>query len=158
MYYPGKTLIIEQTRFGMPKIPNISLYQQPVAGKTILKVDLLESLRTIWGDGLLLGRDYAYILVSGDGVTDDRYREILTSCYKRFAAFANYCDECYYFGDQTLSLHERFLQPVRELLDHERAVLSTYGRVLAESDGYMYLAFPKDEYPKDLKGVSGIYA
>lgn len=158
MYYPGQTLTIEQTRFGMPKTLNISLYQKPIAEKTILRVDLLECLKTLWGEGLLLGREYAYILVSGDGVDDAHYREILTSCYKRFAAFANYCDECYFFGDQTLSLHERFLSPVKELIENERSILSSYGKVLGESEGYMYLAFPKDEYPKNLKGVANIYA
>lgn len=158
MYYPGQTLKTEVTRFGMLKTLNISLYQKPVPNKTIVKVDLLNCLRSIWGDGMLMGRQYAYQLLSGDGVDDDTYRNILTSCYKRFVAFANYCDECYYFGDQTLPLHERFLKEATELVEHERQVLSGYGRVLAESEGYLYLAFPKGQVPTRLKGVVATYA
>lgn len=158
MYYPGQTLKIEQTRFGMKRTLNVSLYQRPVAGKVIVKVDLLDCLREIWGNGMLMGRQYAYTLLSGDGVTDDTYREILTSCYERFAAFANYCDECYYFGDQTLPLHERFLKRATELVDKQREIASGYGRVLAESEGYLYLAFPSGQVPTDMKGVVATYA
>ena len=158
MYYPGQTLKIERTRFGMLKTLNISLYQRPVPNKVILKVDLLDCLKSVWGNGMLLGRQYAYTLLSGDGVDDDTYRDILTSCYKRFAAFANYCDECYYFGDQTQPLHERFLKGVTELVDKEREIVSGYGRVLAESEGYLYLAFSQGQVPQNLKGVVATYA
>lgn len=107
---------------------------------------------------MLLGRKYVYILLSGEGVNDDEYRDILTSCYKRFVAFANYCDECYYFGDQTQPLHERFLKGATELVDREREIVSGYGRVLAESEGYLYLAFPCGQVPTTLKGVVATYA
>lgn len=159
MYYPGESLVVGQTRFGMPKTLNVSLYQKPVPNKIIVKVDIVDCLREMWGNGMLIGRNYVYQLVSGDGVDDNQYRDILTSCYTRFAAFANYCDECYYFGNQTLPLHERFLQPAQERIQKEREIVSSYGRFLAEDHGYIYLAFPAgSDIPEDLRGVVAKYA
>ena len=159
MYYPNTNLIIEQTRFGMPKTLNISLYQRPIEGKTIVKVDLLNSLSDKWGENMLRDRRRVYQLVSGDGVSDHDYRRILTSFYKRFAAFANYCDDCYYFGDVSKSLHARFLEPIHEYLNTEREIFHCYGgRFLAESEGYMYFAFNKGMQPTGMKGVCEVYA
>lgn len=158
MYYPKRTLKIDQTRFGMPKTAPISLYQMPIPGKVILKIDLLDVLRQKWGDNMMQGREYAYKLVSGEGVNDNQYRYILTSCYKRFAAFANYCDECYYFGDYHKSLHARFLAPVKEMIQNRRDELCALGRFLAEDSGYIYLGFNPDKVPTDIQGVVAKYA
>ena len=158
-YYPNTMLTIESTRFGMPKTLNISLYQKPIAGKTIVKIDLLQCLADIWGDNVLFDRKRVYQLVSGDGISTKDYKRILTSFYKRFAAFANYCDDCYYFGDLSKPLHARFLEPLTQRISTEREIVHSYGgKFLAESEGYMYVAFPKRSQPTSMKGVCDIYA
>lgn len=157
MYYPGMTLTIDQTPYGMTVTSPISLYQQPVRGKAILKVDLLTVVAQKWGTNMTLNRNSVWCLVSGMGVTEAQYRELLLSCYRRFAAFANYCDDCYYFGDYHLSLHARFLAPIQALINEYREQVSTKGRVLAEDEGYLYISCDPSHIPTDIEGVVAKY-
>lgn len=106
---------------------------------------------------MLAGRDLVWSLLSGE-VDNKSYKRILLSAYKRFAAFGNFVDHTYMFGDQTKTFHDRILNVMLNKVQEGRNYCAnTGGKILGEDRGYMYLGFNTGAVP-ELKGVVGIYA
>lgn len=139
------------TRFGVSESPLKYHFDQPLEGRHILRVDTLAVLKQVWGENILMSRDPVYSLVSCN-VDDDTYRNILTSYYYRFAAFANYVDEKYLFAGDDTPLITRLIKPVRELIDDytiavTKRVQERNGSLLLRSHDYLYFEFKTAKYP-----------
>lgn len=137
------------TPFGAVENPTLL---QNLPDKTILRVDTLACLKELWGDNILMARQHLYELVSGT-VSDRDFQELITSYYKRYSAFANYVDEKYLFGERTLPLVVRIIQPAREAIqDYEQCLIAISrqagGKYLGSHQDYAYFAFRTDYFPK----------
>ena len=95
-YYPQTQVEESVTRFGTIATNCKNLYETPIKGKTNYRVDLLEALVDMWGSNVLMSRDLTYCLVSGS-CTDDKYRSVIKSYYRKFIAFGNYINHIFIF-------------------------------------------------------------
>lgn len=160
IYYPNLSLTVGETRFGSKKLLAPSNpYVTPLKNsKNLVKIDVLECLKNIWGSSILMNRDNIYKLVSGD--TDDvTYRKILSSYYKTHAAFSNYVDFIVMFGRRDVDFVEKFNQSVREYLnDYIEKIdkeVFTYGgsKFLLYDHEYRYYAVVPICTLENLEGV-----
>lgn len=113
--------------------------------KVILRVDTLACLKEMWGENILMARQHLYELVAGT-VSDSDFQELITSYYKRYAAFANYVDEKYLFGEQQLPLVFRIIGPARDCIKQyeERLIAQCQmrrGRYIGSHQDFAYFAF-----------------
>lgn len=123
-----------------------------------MKVDLLVALQELWGQSILQARAPVYRMVSGT-CSDSAFQGLLCSHYKRFAAFANFVDERYLFGDSSIPLASRIITPAREAI---RAYSEKVCRISApwrgtrmgEHQDYLYIAFSSLDNIPDLRGGS----
>ena len=118
IYYPSLYLTIGETRFGSKKLLAPSNpYDKPLKNaKNLVRVDMLECLRNIWGDSILLNRENIYRLVSGDA-DDATYIKTLSRYYLSHAAFANYVSSIMLYGNRNEPFITRFTQETRKYLD-----------------------------------------
>lgn len=159
-YYPNILLTLSETRFGSKKLLEPSNpYVEPLTNKKVLvRIDMLECLRDIWGSSILIGRDNIYRLVSGD-TDDDTYRHLLCTYYKTHSSFANYVDMIMIFGRRDIPFIERFVRAVRDYLDDYgakvEATVKTYNgsKFLLETDEYRYYAVSPYCDLSSLRGV-----
>lgn len=158
MYY-RTILTLTETRFGSQKLLapanpyEVSLNR---ADKVIAKVDLLECLKDVWGETILLNRDNIYKIVSGD-TTDEQYVELLCAYYKTHAAFANYVDLITFFGRRDVEFINSFVQRTRQLLnDYADKVeeVMAHSKFLLETNEYRYYAIYKELDISELEGVT----
>ena len=137
------------TPFGATENPELLLN---LPDKIILRVDTLACLKELWGDNILMARQHLYELVAGT-VSDADFQGLITSYYKRYAAFANYVDEKYLFGEQSLPLVVRIIEPARTVI-HEyeqrvRAISQQYGgQYLGNHQDFAYFAFKSTYLPE----------
>lgn len=129
------------TPFGARENPG--LQERTMAFPNILRVDLLVALRDIWGEDIVADRDTLYRLVSGD-CTDEELQELLCKYYEESAAFANYCDEQWCFGDNSETFLYRIIKPARDLIEKYRNIITGTLRANkcichGEDQDYMYL-------------------
>lgn len=161
IYYPNLTLQLSVTRFGSKKLLEpANPYVKPLTNKKILvRIDMLECLRDVWGTSILVGRDNIYKLVSGD-TDDETYRSLLCSYYRTHAAFANYIDYISMFGRQDVPFIKRFVDETRRLLREYSALVdatvSTYAgtKFLLETEEYRWYAVTPVCDLSALKGVT----
>lgn len=139
--------------------PRSDLYDNPLEGKKIVRVDALICIKKFWGRNILFDRELVFRLVSGD--CDDRlYRKTLKSVYKRFRDFADYADDKLIFGDPKESDITKIIKPVRTAINEqiqntERLLSAAGGKFLVCSKDYVYFAFLHDNIPQ-LEGMKVI--
>lgn len=151
-FYPNITLETTETRFGALETNMPNLYDQPIKGQITIKIDTLDILCDIWGENILMSRDKVYTLLSGN-TTDERYRAILMSYYRKYAAFCNYVTDKYIFGDSKVPLIRRIVEPARcmvnEHAEQVKGVMKFDGcTYLMQSHDYLYYLLPNDSRPK----------
>ena len=157
-YYPQTQVEESVTRFGTIETNCKNLYETPISGKTIYRVDLLEALVDMWGSNVLMSRDLTYCLVSGS-CTDDKYRSVIKSYYKKFIAFGNYINHIFIFGDKSLPYITRIIKPARAAIDEYyqtvcEEIENTGAKYLMRTHEYVYFAVPATvHYETALKGV-----
>lgn len=160
IYYPNTILQIDETRFGSKRLlSQNNPYVKPLTNKKeLVVIDMLECMRNIWGDSILLSRDNVYALVSGD-VDMERYRKIICTYYKTHSAFACYVDRIMIFGQRQIPFINRFAPEVRSYLnaykDEVDAIVHTYtgSKFLLEDKEYRYYAVSP---ACDLSAVKGV--
>lgn len=163
IYYPNLTLQLTETRFGSKKLlaPSNPYVSALTNKKVLVRIDMLECLRDIWGYSILLSRDNIYRLISGD-TDDDTYRRMLCSYYKTHAAFANYVDMIHVFGRRDIPFIARFVEDTRRILNEYgikvSSVVNTYAgsKFLLETEEYRYYAIAPICDLTSLKGVTYI--
>lgn len=158
-YYPRVILTSTETRFGAIESNNPTLYDTPLSDKIILKVDTLDVLKDIWGETILMSREKTYKLVSGHA-TDDEYRKLLASYYAKYSGFCNYVTDKYVFGDNSIPLISRIVDPVRKMIDTHSSnvagiLVSNGGKFLMRTHDYLYYAFRTSDIP-EIRGSTRI--
>ena len=138
---------IQITPFGAVENP-ILLKNLP--DKDVYKVDALACLQELWGENILMARQHLYELVSGV-TSDEEFQELISSYYKRYAAFANYVDDKYLFGDENVPLIMRIIAPARVLIKENmegiiRLCKIYGGKYLGVHKDYVYVQL-SDENP-----------
>lgn len=160
-YYPRIEVTENVTRFGAIETTVPQLYKNPISGKVIYEIDTLEILKEIWGANILMSRDYTYKLVSGS-CSDEEYRRLLQSYYKKFAAFSNYVNAAFLFGDPGTARIRRLTEPARKLIDsYSDLVIAEVdakgAKLLMRTHDYIYCALPAQSSSRlELKGVVAI--
>lgn len=124
------------TPFGAVEDPEVLTH---LPGSNVVRVDALCCLREMWGDNILMSRQHLYEIVSGD-VCDKTFQELISSYYRRYAAFANYADEKYLFESATTPFVTRLIAPARKAIDARAASAHS----LLMSFGYTYLGTHQD--------------
>lgn len=142
----------ETTRFGAIESHLRESMETPVKGRIIVRVDTLVPLKELWGVNILMARDPVYSLVSGN-VSDEKYRDILTSYYTRFYSFANYVDEKFLFEPDDIPLIRRLVEPVRKIIDTYaqnivQVMTKNNGTLVLRSHDYLYFYFKRESVPR----------
>ncbi len=160
-YYPKIEASCVETTFGAVEISCPDLYDKPIEGMRILRVDLLECLREDFGDNCMLYRDMLYKLVSGSCKTQSEHIEIFASAYRRFHQFALFVNQIYYYGETNIPIVPRVLNPVRDTINvhcdkvTEELTLAG-GKFLTHTHDYLYYGFKGDTSLPELKGAQVI--
>ena len=146
-YYPNLCVTQRETRFGAIETSHPTLYKNPIPGKKIYEVDMLECLKEIWGDNILLARSLTYKLVSGS-CSDDEYRALLSSYYRKYAAFTNYVNSALLFGDRSVPKITKLVVPARTLINSytDKALIQikdSGAKFLMRTHDYVYCSFPE---------------
>ena len=155
---PQSTMILsgpQTTPFGAVENPFLEQYLLNTS-RNILRVDLLVALQELWGDNIMRAREPLYKLVSGS-CTDSQFQHLLSSNYKRFSAFANFVDERFLFGDQSVPLASRVIAPARAAIEAYkqkacRLAGMYHGTKIGEHHDYLYLMFRDGNIPNIVGG------
>lgn len=161
-YYPMIELEYNKTLFGALESNYPDLYKKPIRDTNVseissVEVDLLDCLKSLWGENILDNRDKIYYLVSGkipeeelilSGLSSDEYyKNLLRSYYKRYSAFRNYVDIEIFFGDKEKPLISRLMKPIRAKIESRYiSVINAVSnkpkaKVLMRSHDYVYISF-----------------
>lgn len=151
---PSTTLCGQRiTPFGAVETPGLL---EAIDGNSIIyRVDLLSSLQSLWGEGILRCRNQLYKLVSGT-CSDTELRQYLKFFYLRNPSFSNFVTREYYFGNQNLPLLRRIIEPARERINryYEELAGKNFDIIGLDAD-YLYLQVDTDVAP-DIKGVAKV--
>lgn len=141
------------TPFGAIENPQVL---ELIKGKNVLRIDTLESLKILWGKNILLSRNHLYRMISGN-VSDEEFQKLLASYYKRYSAFANYCDKEFIFGDRNIPFVVRIIGPCRKRINEYSAhykclCRSSKGLYLGSHQDYDFFDFGKEQIPEVFGG------
>ena len=109
-YYPKIEATCRETRFGAMEISVPTVYDKPVAGKVIVKVDTLECLRELLGDDCFICRELLYTILAGEHEFYD-VNDVFASYYRKYKPVTAYVNEKYYYGDASVPILERSILP-----------------------------------------------
>lgn len=131
------------------------IYDKPISGKVILRVDTLECLRGIFGDSCFIYRDSLYNLLSGNSTDINR---VFASYYRRYVGLTNYVNNEFSFGDDESPLLNRVIESLRDKIDSYRndvfeLLNNRGGKYLVTTHDYIYFAFKDTAKLPEIKGV-----
>lgn len=138
---PGKQI----TPFGAEENPELL---EKIKGRNAYRIDLLLSLREIWGDLVVSQRSALYLLVSGS-CSDTQLQQICKYFFTRSTSFSNYADYAYYFGDPNVPYICRLVRPARQLIQRayegaRRDAVDTGCAPIGVDRDYLYVIAPAD--------------
>lgn len=142
-----------KTRFGVLEIQPQDLYDSPISDKYIVRVDLLHSLKDLWGTKWLGARNMTYELISGNR-DDKACARLLASYYRKYADVAEHINNLDSFmGDSDLPLSQLVLNEAVTAVKSYELESTTYlsnhgGKYLVSTHAYLYFAFRHD--PSDI--------
>ena len=133
------------------------VYEKPINGMRVVRVDLLECLRESLGDNCFIYRDLLYKLLSGS-CSREEHVKLFQSYYRRYQGVTSFVNEIYYYGESEIPIIPRVLQTVREALDAYResvvtALSDAGGKYLTITHDYVYFAFKGNNQVPDMKGI-----
>lgn len=136
----------------MPK-----LYETPLVGKVIVRVDLLRCLDTVWGTDCQIYRKLLYKIVSGS-CTEEEHRQLFASYYRKYNKITNYVNNQYHYGETNVDIIVRTIGPIRELINEHWIKVSTElsnagGKFLCTTHDYIYFVFKPGVTIPDMNGV-----
>lgn len=151
---------MSETRFGAQEISTPNIYDKPVAGKVIVKVDCLNCLRDILGDDCFICRELLYTILAGQHPDFD-VNDVFASYYRKYKKVTEYVNEKYYYGDESLPILERSILPLREKVNTYRDEMfqllnNSGGKYLVQTHDYIYFAFIENAKLPDIKGAEVI--
>lgn len=131
------------------------MYHQKLRnGKTVVQVDTLYCLEDYIDESCFLVRDYLFSALAGLGnVTDE-----LSVMYRRYPKFRAYMNDRFYYGDPSIPIIDRVIQPLRERIDEYTdrifpMLKVNRGKYLMRSRDYLYFAYNVTPELKIERGV-----
>ena len=158
-YYPKIVAQRKETTFGAIEISCPEVYEVPIDGMRVVRVDLLECLREVLGDNCFVYRDLLYKLVSGSCTSKEEHLDLFQSYYRRYAGITAYVNDLYYYGESEIPIVPRVLQEVREKINFYKnyvtnEFLTSGGKFLVDTHDYLYFAFKGTTVVPNVKGIS----
>lgn len=159
-YHPEIESLGHVTRFGVLEITTPTVYETPIANKTILRIDTLEALREDWGDNALIARNTTYSIVSGN-CDDDILNKRLASYYRKYEKVTEWVNNLYEVGTSTEPLAVQVTERVKGIIsayqDYVKELMSNCGgKYLVSTHCYMYYSFNNGLTIPELKGTKVI--
>ena len=159
-YYPSVVSMANETRFGVLEITTPTIYEKPIEGMKIVRVDALECLRDVLGETLVSSRSSLYKLISGNCGVED-YRELLAEYYKKYPEVTNFINEVYDYGNNDIPIDKQVASRLLDLVNNNcrdviTSLTSLGGKYLITTHLYMYFKFAEVADTPDLKGVKVI--
>lgn len=160
-YYPYVMATYTETAFGAVEVNPADVYNTPIEGMRILKIDLLESIRDCVGSNAMLYRDLLYKLVAGSCSSMEEHLLLFESSYRRYAVFTGYVNDLFYYGESSVPLVARVLNELRDKINKQKdsiteLVLSSGGKYLLHTHDYLYFGFKGNVTIPDIDGSSVI--
>lgn len=154
-YYPNILAVVSETNTGVQEISIPEIYNKPLAnGKIIVRVDCLRCLDNVFDNAAFIYRDIIYNIIAGKGDTCDA----VSSCYRRFKEFREYVNNCYFFGDDSVPIVDRLVDPMRESVNDymsqcKQMLSAMGGKYLITTHSYVYFAFNNKPNIDNIKGA-----
>ena len=120
-YHPQDIVYLSETRFGAKKISKPQIYETPMSGRFVIKVDTLKCLTPLIGDEVFNERDSLFDIVSGE-TEEGIYNELVSSFYNKYKGFMSYVNDRYFYGDDMVPIIERSVPHALALQRREPAV------------------------------------
>ena len=141
-YYPQIQAIMSVSPFGVQEINLKDIYNHPIPNKTVVRIDLLESLRDTLGDACMFNRDILYRMCSGG----DNCEALLLSYYRKFRTVRSLVNEQYFYYDDTAPINDRIFKSLREIINAYGAEVmdkmeASGGKYLVSTHDFVYFAF-----------------
>lgn len=155
-YFPKQVATLNVSPFGVPELSCHKIYEQPLPNKVVFRVDVLESIRDIFGDECLYYRDYLYNIVAGNTAN---FGQSIRNLYKKFPTFRTFVNDEFYFGDTSRPIADRIKDMVQDRLtfsadNSKQYCMMSGGKFLVYTHYYLYFAFAnKDVTPKIDGGI-----
>lgn len=152
-YYPQTVVMVENTPSGLVEISLPELYNAPLQNKVILRVDLLSCLAPIVGETCLIYRKYIYNIIAGKGDVANLFGHL----YRRHTELLKYVNDIATYGDNSVSLVERCVEPLRDKVREYELTLkdrlsSSGAKYLITTHGYLYVCYNKGMCVPDIAG------
>lgn len=159
-YHPEIEAQVHVTRFGVSEITTPLVYETPINNKVIVRADLLESLRPLWGDSAVHARNTTYSIVSGN-CDEQLLNERLSSYYRKYSKVTEYINGIYSKGSKHLPLWEQVLNAVRSEIEDYTALVNKAmdycsAKYLVTTHLYVYYALIPTMQVPDLGGIKVI--
>lgn len=134
------------------------IYNTPIVGKYIARVDTLEVLKEVIGEPCFAYRKLVYAMIAGTDVPYN-YKEIFASFYRKYPDFREYVNEQYYYGDTAIPIVNRVVTKLRDVVCKYRETMSDCfngagGKYLLFTHDYIYYAFKTKDNIPNRGGVS----
>mgnify|MGYP001048602589 CR=1 FL=1 len=149
---------VTETPFGVMEIDNPKVYDTPIPNRVIYRLDLLDILRDRLDTQCFDCRVLLYNMLAGNHGAYD-CNEIFLSYYRKFPSFRKLVNDAYYYGDETASIFDRVVKPLREELNAHsenmhKILESAGGKYLIATHDKLYYGFKFQEMiPETLGGV-----
>lgn len=159
-YYPKVESLATETRFGALEITTPTIYESPLDGAKIVRIDALECLRPVLGDECLDSRGTVYTIVSGTGDIH-AYRQRLSECYKKFPKVTTFVNDVYEYGESDKPLDTQVSERLMEIVNaYLREMIQKFdnagGKYLVSTHLYTYFKFAPIAVLPDISGVKVI--
>lgn len=134
-----------------------TIYDAPIAGKYIARVDTLDVLKQVIGEPCFAYRKLVYAIVAGTDTPYD-YRKVFASFYKKYPEFRGYVNDLYFYGDTSVPIVNRVVEQLRILINQYRKNMSDCfdgagGKYLLYTHDFIYYSFKNNEVIPDREGV-----
>lgn len=156
-YYPKTEAFQTETRFGVREISEPEIYETPLTGRYIVRVDLLECLKDVFDDECYINREFLYCIMSG---SEEKYvgKDVFSSFYRKYKKVRTYVNNKYHFGDESIPIYERCIIPLRSRVDSYHTEIyelfkSAGAKYLIDTHDFIYFSFVTKDAIPEMNGV-----
>lgn len=158
-YLPKIPINSTETCFGVSEIDQPKIYETTPLDRTIIRVDLLDCLHSIFSPVCFLYRDLLYKIVSCSGLTHEEYQNLFASFYRRHYCVCLFVNEFYFFAPnpEVPLIDLVSTELLNKVGDYRKKILNEFDQLgakfLVETHLYIYFAV-KDFAPfENIPGV-----
>lgn len=148
---------MNETRFGALEITTPTIYETPINGMQLVRVDTLECLRELLGDDCLCARNTTYSVVSGS-CESTVWQARMASYYRKYPKVTIFINKIFEYGDISKPLGEQVSQSLMEMIqDYSKELLQKFddagGKFLVSTHCYLYFKFAESATVPEVEGV-----